>query len=299
MVDILRRRLLAVGSAVALTGCMGGSDTDAATTNGDGTAPRSTTEQTPGDSGTAAGAPPGPAPAAIRTALAPVPTSADGRTLAEVRLARPDDLPEDDQITEQTRALDISPENADYAVVATYDDGRIGVLTGDFDADAPDTTDADGTFYREDGLLVGARRPENESWETGLDAATAALEDSSARLLSAEQVDEGLSVVTEYPVVSYRRFGDSAGGTSEDTPDPIGFVSASQESNGPTERAAYVYPDADTAEEVPLSELFGGDHSDVTVTREGALVVVEPESGATSGDTQTVEATTASAPAEE
>lgn len=299
MVDISRRRLLAVGSAVALTGCMGGTDTDAATTDGGGAPATSTAAETPDGSGAAAGAAPSPVPAAIQTALAPVPTSVDGRALGEVRLARPADVPEDDSIAANVRALDIAPADTDYAVVASYDEGSIGVLTGEFDADSPDTTDADGTFSREDGLLVGARHPENESWETGLDAATAAVDDPSARLLSEDTVGEALSVVAEYPVVSYRPFGDSAGGTSEDTPDPIGFVSASEEIEGSTERAAYVYPDADTAEEVPLSELFGGDHSDVTVTREGAFIVVEPESGETNGDTQTVEGTTASGPAEE
>ncbi|MUV90960.1 hypothetical protein GJ629_14555 [Halapricum sp. CBA1109] len=182
-------------------------------------------------------------------------------------------------------------------MVATYDDGRIGVLTGDFDADAPDTTDADGTFYREDGLLVGARHPENESWETGLDAATAAVDDPSARLLSEERVGEALSLVAEYPVVSYSPFGEDNSEELGDTPDPVGFVSASEEIQGSTERAVYVYPDAETAEKALSSALFDGDS--FTVTREGALVVLEAESGATSGDTQTVEATTVSASADE
>ncbi|MUV90959.1 hypothetical protein GJ629_14550 [Halapricum sp. CBA1109] len=84
MVDISRRRLLAVGSAVALTGCMGGADTDAETTDGGDstTAPTgSRSDATETES---------VVPDAIRTALAPVPTSVDaGRSPRSDSLARP------------------------------------------------------------------------------------------------------------------------------------------------------------------------------------------------------------------
>lgn len=186
MSQLSRRRLLAVGSAVALGGCMGGATDETARSKQPNESEQTTL---PAESVT------GPLGDPTRSLLDRIPASVGETPLSRVTLYRPNDL--GGTFINLPGRLGVEMESVDVFAITYYDEeleSSLWFLQGSFDASAPAWPDdaVEAAIYREPGLFV-VSIDDDAAWQEGVDA----VEASSTRTVGDN--DEMLRVLRAVP----------------------------------------------------------------------------------------------------
>lgn len=198
MTELTRRRAIVAGGAALLAGCLSNADDDPAESDETPTpdeSGESDESKTPDDQGTAT---PDESeqsddtsdslPSGLSTILGTIPKSIDGNEALSLWIVSPtpdsDRSPASGILGDIESQFGVSPEKVDRIGTALFGNWQrsVGVVVGSFSADEV-TEPGQSAMHVEDGFAVMAQQ-ENDGWETGIDAALEAREDTEMGLLS-------------------------------------------------------------------------------------------------------------------